>query len=127
MFNTFCQNNNIDTSELIATEADNLIQELHRKDLVEFVHDKRQRGVLHKKLSDIQSIILIVRNSLAHGMYVIQIIEGEPYYLMENRMPLKNTNGKFRGRLYIKQRALLDLIDLIKSGPKKNEEILELI
>lgn len=116
----FMINNNIISGDLVTTEYDTLLKFTQDLDLVNLPTDHRQRGALFYTYSDVQSILLITRNALVHGSYARVVRNGIVFYLLENRMPKENTHGIYRGRLYIKQDSLLNLIELINKGPSKS-------
>lgn len=51
-----------------------------------------------------------IRNSFAHGSFLIKMKKKELYFILENR-----NNGKLKSRMIIKEKTLLTWIDILKN------------
>lgn len=51
-----------------------------------------------------------IRNSFAHGAFLIKMNKKELYYILENR-----NNGKLKARMIVKEETLLKWIDILKN------------
>ncbi len=65
--------------------------------------------------SEIRSLFQIIRNSLAHGEFVIRQFKKETMYYFENYSKKGNKNAE----IYLNEKTLLEWINIIKGGPSK--------
>lgn len=65
--------------------------------------------------SEIRSLFKILRNSLAHGEFVIRKYNKENMYYFENY----SKKNRINAQLYLKETTLLEWIKIIENGPTK--------
>lgn len=106
----------------VCTEIDNMCEKLVKVKLngkFPQANDSEKVCIYKpKKYSEFIAICYHIRNAIAHGRFTVrELSNNERIYAMEDGVHLGTDDFEIRSRLILKERTLLQWINIIESGP----------